>query len=337
MLGISVVVVSYNSEALIEPTLTCLFEQIETKNINWEIILVNNNSTDNTVTISEKLAQKFEVENFRIATENRPGTAFARHKGINEAIYDIICFVDDDNRVMPNWVATAFKIMQNQEIGILGCAGEAEFEQAPPAWFQNEQLAYAVGSLYPNNQLLNTTFDANLPTAGMCIRKNIFKDLEKQNWQPLLTGRTSKSQAPGEDTELCQAARLLGYKTFYTNQLTFKHFLPNTRLNWSRFLQMTYGFGETDVFLLPYKLVYEKQTFGANFNYFLRKIWWVNYIGKKIKGLSTQIKYWLKRIDKPTFEKTMARNQAFCNTILAEKLKFRNAFVHIENLKKVIN
>lgn len=336
MLGISVVVVSYNSEALIEATLDCLFKQNNPININWEVILVNNNSTDKTAEIAQSTAQKHQFQNFKIVLENKPGTAFARHKGISEAKYDIICFVDDDNRVMQNWITTAFNLMQNTEIGILGCAGEAEFEKAPPIWFEKEKLAYAVGSLYPNHELIDTTFDANLPTAGMCIRKRIFTDLNSKNWQPLLSGRIGNSQAPGEDTELCQAARLLGYKTYYTNQLTFKHYLPDSRLNWQRFLQMTHGFGITDVFLLPYKLVYEKNNFNTNLAYYLRKNWWVNYLGKCVVTQKNKLKYWFKLIDIQSFEKIKARNAGFCETILAEKDKFNKAFSHVESLKKSI-
>lgn len=336
MFGISVVVVSYNSEAIIEPTLVNLFCQKVPENILWEIILVNNNSTDDTVEISKKLALQYNFSQFKVVNEPTPGTAFARFKGVSEAKYNIICFVDDDNRITENFIETAYNIMQNAEIGILGCGGEGEYETAPPTWFESEKNAFAIGSLYPNESLKDVTFDANLPTACMCIRKEIFENLSAQNWKPQLTGRIGNMQAPGEDTELCQAARLLGYKVFYTNDLHFVHFMPSQRIFWERFLQMTYGFGVTDVFLLPYRLIHEKRENGAYLNYYFRKKWFFNYFGKKMSLLVNLLKYKIGKIQISDFEKIKARNSGFCETIFREKKKFYDSFFQINNLKKVI-
>lgn len=335
MLGISIIVVSYNSEPIIEPTLQCLFNQENTENISWEIILVNNNSKDNTVKIAENLATKHNISNFSIVDETKPGTAFARFKGVSEAKFDVICFVDDDNRVAENWIETAFELMKNPEIGILGCGGEGEYEVEPPNWFESEKNAFAIGSLYPESNLIDMTFNANLPTAGMCIRKVIFENLKAQNWEPQLSGRIGNNQAPGEDSELCQSARLLGFKMFYTNDLHFKHYMPKSRISWQRFLEMTYGFGVTDVFLLPYKLIYDKRKFGSNLKYFLRKLWFINYIGKKMALFISFLKYKSGKISVQNFQKIKARNSGFCTTIWNEKLKFTLSFSKIEHLKQI--
>ncbi len=335
MFGISVVVVSYNSETIIGPTLMNLFNQKIANSIPWEIILVNNNSTDNTVDISQKLALQYNYLNFRIENEPKPGTAFARFKGVSIAKYETICFVDDDNRIADNFIEKAFNLMQNKDIGILGCGGEGEYETAPPTWFESEKEAYAIGSLYPNESLIDVTFDANVPTACMCIRKEIFENLKTQNWKPQLTGRIGNMQAPGEDTELCQAARLLGYKVYYTNELHFIHYMPSSRISWERLLKMTYGFGVTDVFLLPYKLIHEKRAIGAEIGHYFRKKWFVNYFGKKISLFITFLKYQMGKISNSNFEKIKARNAGFCETILKEKEKFYNSFSQINNLKSV--
>lgn len=336
MFGISIVVVSYNSAAIIEPTIQAILAQENTSKIPWEVILVNNKSTDDTVSIVRSLiANKAEID-FKIVDETKPGTAFARFKGVNEAKYDIICFVDDDNRIANNWVNKVAELMQNPEIGILGCGGKGDFEQTPPAWFEAEQLAYAVGALYSKSGLTDTTTDANLPTAGMCIRKEIFENLAKQNWKAQLTGRIGSSMAPGEDTELCQAARLLGYKTFYTSDLHFTHYMPKNRITWERFLAMTYGFGVTDVFLLPYRLIYEKRKFGANLKYTIRKQWYINYLGKKITLVIAYINLKLGRLSQADFEKIKARNTGFCDTIWKQKENFAKAFEEVNTLKLVI-
>lgn len=333
MVGISVVVVSYNSQKIIEPTLHSLFTQKNIDQINWEVILVNNNSTDDTVKLAQSVAELYNFKNFKVVDELQAGTAFARFKGLTEAKYEIVCFVDDDNRVEANFIAKAAALMQNTEIGILGCGGVGEFEEPPPAWFANEQDAYAIGQLFTGQNLQEVTEHGILPTAGMCLRKEIFTKLKTLNWQPQLVGRTAKSQAPGEDAELCQAARLLGYKLFYTSDLSFKHYMPKGRITWARFLEMTYGFGVTDIFLLPYQLEYSKRKQGSNFSYFLRKHWLINYLGKKITLLQLKLKATLGIISAPDFEKYKARNDGFCEIILNEKQRFKQTFDHVARLK----
>jgi glycosyltransferase involved in cell wall biosynthesis len=335
MFGISIIVVSYNSEKLIEETLSNLFKQENVSQLNWEILLVNNNSTDNTLAISNALHAQYYNVDFRIVHEQKPGTAYARFKGVAEAKYDVICFIDDDNRVPADWASIIYEIMKDSKIDILACAGTGDLEKEPPDWFENNKEAYAIGSLYTGENIINVTHDANLPTAGMCIRKVIFENLKLQNWQPLLTGRIGKSQAPGEDSELCQAARLLGYKMFYTNALTFKHFMPENRINWQKFLDMTYGFGVTDVFILPYKLTYDFRKNDKYITYLFRKIWWINYLGKKITKLLIYLKYISGKIDHQNYSKFVVRNNAFCNTIIAEKAKFKNSFLLLNSLRNI--
>lgn len=331
--GISIVIVSHNSEKVIEQTLNCLFNQSETENINWEIVFVNNNSNDNTIGIVEGFQAKNPFKNLTLFHEARIGVAYGRFTGFEKAKYDKICFVDDDNRMPTHWIKTLNGIMKNENIGILGCGAKGSFETKPPEWFEKNSLAYAVGNIYTTDSLLDVTVDGNLPTAGMCIRKQVYLDLMKFGWKSQLTGRQGvKVQIPGEDTELCQAARLIGYKIYYTNQLTFEHFMVPGRLVKEKLLDMTHGFGMSDVFLLPYKLIYDKNVSGINIKYQLRKLWWVNYLGKKISLLKHQVNFKLGQIEPLDFEIIKVRINGFCEAILANKNKFNQVFADVNKL-----
>lgn len=91
---ISVVIPVFNEEKYITTCLTHLFKQ---KELPDEVIVVDNNSTDQTVA----LAIKFPV---RIIREKKQGITPARNKGFNAAKYPIIGRIDADTLVPPNWI-----------------------------------------------------------------------------------------------------------------------------------------------------------------------------------------------------------------------------------------
>ena len=110
--GISLVIFCYNSENRIQETLVRIVNQKFTKGIEWEVIVIDNNSTDKTLEVTERVWKSLDCKvSFQIVTEKKQGTSYARLKGIQSANYDIVAFVDDDNRLFENWVEQAFHFM----------------------------------------------------------------------------------------------------------------------------------------------------------------------------------------------------------------------------------
>ena len=94
LMRVSVVVPVYNEEVLIVRCLTALRNQTKKP---FEIIVADNNSTDNSV----EEAKKFAV---RIISEKQPGATHARNAGFNLATGDVIARIDADTLVPPNWI-----------------------------------------------------------------------------------------------------------------------------------------------------------------------------------------------------------------------------------------
>ena len=328
MASISVVICCYNSAAVLQETLEHLKCQVFTDE-KWEVIVVDNNSNDGT---AEAARQAWALRapdrvDFRVVSEPSPGLSHARLKGVAEARYEVISFIDDDNHVPPGWIAYQSRTFDRQEIGILGCTAVARTEDPAPEWYASNEHAFATGRLYEGD-LVNITDRGTVYGAGMCIRKEIFTHLQRMGWSPLLSGRKGNSQSGGEDAELCLAARLLGYQLFYTNEIEIQHYLAPSRVTWDRLKKMTWGFGASDVFLLVYELLYHENTGRKTLNTVLRKHWWFNYLGKKIN-------YFLKRgtVEDPGQRELFEiRNRAFCETILQEKKRFTEAFSHLGKL-----
>ncbi len=331
MKGISVLIACYNSEKVIATTLLHLQKQKNTEGIDWEVILVDNKSTDDTSKIAKETWDKNPIVPLTLLWEERVGLIYARKTSILAAKYDTLCIVDDDNWMEEHWIKKVSRYFEDSEIGIVGCAGEGEFESPTPWWFNENQNAFAIGKLY-DGDFVDVTPDSLVPGAGMCIRKNVYDFLFSLDWQPLLQGRVGSKQSAGDDSELCYIARLLGFKIFYSNQLKFKHFTADTRISWERLCNMTQGFGESDVFTLPYKILYTEKTKGKSLLLSLRKKWWFNYFGKKIALL---LKDPFQFIAPPPYsqkELNRIRNKAFCETIWVESKKFENSFAYLENI-----
>ena len=133
-IGVSVIICCYNSALKIKPTLEHLALQKRNTNLPFEIILVNNNSTDNTVEkaigIWLKLGQPFPLV---VKEENRPGLNNARLKGIETANYAYLIFCDDDNSFCDDYLINVKSIFESMnEVAMIGGVGEAVIEVNKP-------------------------------------------------------------------------------------------------------------------------------------------------------------------------------------------------------------
>ena len=107
----SVVIPAFNEEKNIGDTLQSLVNQKYAK--KFEVILVDNNSTDGTVKTAKKYSKKL---NLRIIKETKQGRGAAKARGANEAKGDILAYLDADSRALPNWLSVIEKSFKDQSV-----------------------------------------------------------------------------------------------------------------------------------------------------------------------------------------------------------------------------
>ncbi|MBA3723803.1 MAG: glycosyltransferase family 2 protein [Candidatus Levybacteria bacterium] len=118
-LKISIVIPVYNEEKYIGACLESLLKQSEPAD---EIIVINNNSTDNSV----KIIKTFPV---RLLHEKKQGMTFARNRGFNDAKYEIIARTDADTILPLNWVKRIKKAFIDEKV--IAVTGPGEFYDLP--------------------------------------------------------------------------------------------------------------------------------------------------------------------------------------------------------------
>lgn len=226
----SVAICTYNGADRLSRVLDHLQVQTKTEGINWEILIVDNNSSDQTAAvIREHQSAWYNKVPLRYCFEPKQGVAFARQRAVEEAQGTLIGFLDDDNLPQPDWVAQAFAFAQKRpDVGAYGSRIFGEFETSPPENFHriapllaltdrgNEALFY-----HPHKKLLP-------PGAGLVIRKQAWLDNVPQSC--FLQGRVAGCQLPGEDLEALLHIQGAGWEIWYNPEMTMTHCIPYWRL-----------------------------------------------------------------------------------------------------------
>ncbi|NJL74287.1 MAG: glycosyltransferase family 2 protein [Saprospiraceae bacterium] len=260
--GVSVVICSYNGSSRIAPTLHHIARQEVQPNLAWEVILIDNNSKDDT---GRKALALWESEGknipFRVVWEAEPGLSFAKMRGLQEAQFSYLIYVDDDNSISSNYVQTVHQIFEEwEDVAVCGGDGEdalpAHF--VPPHWWNTFKADYAVGKQGTKEGYKINGF---IWGAASGFRVSALRELYFEvGHQPFLTGRIGNKLTAGEDAEVCFCLQRLGYRLYYSPKLQFKHHIPIDRINEAYLMKLKKGFGAASVILSIYSdLVQGKQ------------------------------------------------------------------------------
>jgi glycosyltransferase involved in cell wall biosynthesis len=254
--GISVIICCFNSSLRLKPTLEHLYLQ---KNIDinqWEIILIDNGSTDKTAEKATEIWQSFPLPkpSFKVVFEEKPGLSFARIKGIAESKFKFVLFCDDDNWLEHYYLSNALTIMgSSKDIGALGGIGTPVFEnKEPPYFWINQFHTLAVGAQSDKEGDI-TNGRGVLYGAGMVLNKVGFERLLKEfDFEFQASDRVGDSLSSSGDHELCLALRKIEYKIYYSKNLSFKHYIPEKRTTIKYYKSLFYSFGKSAAYLLVY-------------------------------------------------------------------------------------
>jgi glucosyl-dolichyl phosphate glucuronosyltransferase len=231
-MGISVTIQTYNRAEELRTTLRTL-GGVDTSGVpDYELIVVDNNSSDRTPQVVQEAAPDFGGK-LRYFRETRQGLSHARNRAIAEARYDVVAFLDDDVNVDSGWLRNLASAFSSGDFAAVGGRALLVYPSSRPAWLgdRTEGLLTKMDyGLEPRVAKPDELYGVNLSFRKKWLRTvgGFRTDL----------GRVGTCLIGGEETELLERIAAAGGKLLYEPSALVGHRVAPDRLRrkwfWSR-------------------------------------------------------------------------------------------------------
>lgn len=238
---ISFIICTYNREKYIYDCLSRLAKN--TAQEGWEIVLVNNNSTDHTAAECERFLKEYKPKNYRYVVETQQGLSYARNRGIAEAKGKWLVFLDDDAMVEKDYIANLQRLLsEHPEAGAFGGAIEPFFEGETPEWLNPWSMGF-VSAIDLGNEVQVFSSKAYPIGANMGIHRSVIEQIGNFNTS---LGRTGNNLMGGEEKDIFNRIRQAGIPILYFPGIKVKHCIPSHRTTMDFIRRLGHGVGMSE-------------------------------------------------------------------------------------------
>ncbi len=229
-LAVSVVICTYNRDKFIVEALNCLALQTLSADL-FEIIVVDNNSTDKTAVIVQKFIAGHPQLNCRYVLEKNKGLSFARNRGIQEARAPVITYIDDDAEATPGFLQSIAGFMDADKTiaGIGGKVIPKYSESEEPKWM-SKYLNGFVGLM--DYGPVPKRFDSTMKYPAGCNMTYTRDILQKAG------GFNNQLTFRSDDKYIFFQVSKLSDKIYYLPQAMLYHNIDNDRLSFINFKKL---------------------------------------------------------------------------------------------------
>jgi len=240
-MNITVILCTFNRATSLSKALQSVAFSELPASVEWEVLVVDNNSSDRTREVIEEYCRRFPGR-FRYLFEPHQGLSHARNAGIREARGDVLAFIDDD-------VTVEAKCLHNLTAGMhddkwAGAGGRilAEENFSPPRWLAMEGPYNMGGALFAHFDFGDKPRDLDFPPHGtnMAYRKEMF---EKYGGFRTDLGRCGGNTMSNEDTEFGRRLIGAGERLRYEPSAIVHHPILEDRLKRDYFLAWYFDWG----------------------------------------------------------------------------------------------
>ncbi|MBI4648704.1 MAG: glycosyltransferase family 2 protein [Bacteroidia bacterium] len=233
---LSIIICTYNRDKFIADALNSLAAQSLNKQ-EYEVIVVNNNCTDNTENICRKFATAHPELNFRHDTEKTQGLSSARNKGISISTGKFIAFIDDDaitEKTYAENIVIAFeKYPEYHAIG--GKVLPIYPDRHEPVWM-SKYIQGVVSKVDLGEEF--SEFKKKYPVGcNMAFRKEIFEELGEFNTELLLRN---------DDKYIFLKLKRNNKRTLYAPNVVVHHNIDAYRMEYSFIKKLSKQIGSTE-------------------------------------------------------------------------------------------
>lgn len=208
---ISVVICTYNNAASLTVTLTQILRQDINDLFPIEILIVDNNSSDNTKQEVESFIKSYTGKAYYFREDNQ-GLSFARNRGIRESRGIYILFTDDDADVPPNWIKNYCTKITESGADCLYSKIKVQWDKPKPWWYSSRFRSFFVELDYGEKPRLIYDIHHEFFGKNFAIKKDEIIALGGFNEN---LGRKGNSLVAGEETVIYRSLISRGSKVYY--------------------------------------------------------------------------------------------------------------------------
>ncbi|MBF2035675.1 MAG: glycosyltransferase family 2 protein [Leptolyngbyaceae cyanobacterium T60_A2020_046] len=243
MVNFTVAIPTYNGAARLPQVLDALRSQIDTDTFTWEVLVVDNNSHDDTAALVQRYQTDWPTQTpLRYCFEAKQGLAYARQHAIDAARGEWVAFVDDDVITAPDWLAAAHRFSQEHPTaGAYGGQVHPAFEGEPPANFKRIQSFLAIRERGETPHRYDPAVLNMPPGAALVVSKSAWQNSVPR--QLRLVGRVNGMMLSGEDFEALLHLHQKGWEIWYNPAMHSFHQIPPHRLEKPYLLKLAQGCG----------------------------------------------------------------------------------------------
>lgn len=236
---LSIIISTYNNAASLLRTLDSVAKQDYDKK-EWECVIVNNNSTDDTAERVAAFIKEHSDLNIRLVEELQQGLSFARNRGIAESKGRFVAFIDDDETINEGFVSAYIDIFHNHGAFVAAGALKVCYDSKRPKWMSHYTEKMIANPFDLGNSVVTIT-KLVTPTGGnMAFNREVFNLYG--NFDTNL-GRKGGELFGGEENDIFARIRDLGERVFYAPQAIAYHHIADRKLTPEYFDKLSYGVG----------------------------------------------------------------------------------------------
>ena len=238
---ISFIICTYNRDKYIYECLSRLAQN--SCQSGWEIILVNNNSTDQTAAECQRFVQDYAAVSYHYFVETEQGLSFARNCGIKEAKGDWLVFLDDDAMVEKDYIANLQQDLKGYpHAQAFGGPIEPFFEGETPKWLSPWTMGF-VSAIDLGREVVPFAANKYPIGANMGISRRAIEQVGVFN---ISLGRVGNSLLGGEEKDIFNRLHEKHLPILYFPNIKVKHCIPPRRTTNEFIAKLGYGVGQSE-------------------------------------------------------------------------------------------
>lgn len=223
---VTIAICTWNRATLLDRTLSGMEELLVPDGTEFEVVVVNNCSTDGTDSVLATFQRRLPLVR---VFESRLGHTYARNAAMEQARGELILWTDDDVLVARDWLLEYIRAAESEcDVSFFGGPIEPDFEVEPPMWLRD--VWEEVSGLYAIRELGDEPFWFNNERVPFGANFAIRGDIQRAHRYDTRLGRRGNDLGAADETTLLRTLLAEGHRGLWVPAARVKHFIPKERL-----------------------------------------------------------------------------------------------------------